>query len=52
MPLMFSVCPNHNPILFPFMTYNRVTNNYNMTVATCGAASVYPSGEPEPTPGF
>ena len=48
MPLMFSVCPNHNPILFPFMTYNRVTNNYNMTVATCGAATVYLPGNLSP----
>jgi len=52
MPLKFFVCRNHNPIIFPFMTYNRVSNNYNMMVATCGVATAYPSGAPEPTPGF
>jgi hypothetical protein len=45
-------CCKHFPVLSSFMTYHWVCNQINMTGATCGAGTAYPSGVPEFTPGF
>ena len=47
-----STCHTHLPVLSSFMTYHRVSNKINMTGATSGAGTQYPSGAPEFTPRF
>jgi hypothetical protein len=39
-------------VILPSMTNHRVYNKSNATGVTCGAGTVYPSREPEFTPGF
>lgn len=46
------VCRNHNPVLSPFMTYHLVCNKSNMTNASWGGGTDYPSGAHEFVPGF
>ena len=38
-----SVCSNHNPVRYSFMTYHRVCNHSNMTGATCRTGTDYTS---------
>jgi hypothetical protein len=42
-----SICRNHNLFLSSFMTYHWVCNKSNMTSATCGVGTAYPSRAPE-----
>ena len=42
-----STCRQHFSDLSYFMTYHRPCNQSNMTGATSGAGTAYPSGEPE-----
>jgi hypothetical protein len=46
-PQICSACCNHNPILSSFMTYHRVCDKSNMTGATYGAWTAYPSCAPD-----
>jgi len=47
-----SVCRNHNPVIYSFITFQRICEKSNTMGATCGARSAHPSGAPEFTPGF
>ena len=51
-PRTCSVCRNCNMILSSFITYYRVCNKSNTTVATYGTGNAYPLGKTEFTPGF
>jgi hypothetical protein len=51
-PQICSVCRNCNMILSSFITYYRVCNKSNTTVATYGTGNAYPPGKLEFTPGF
>ena len=51
-PWICSVCRNYNPFLSSLMTFHWVCNKSNMTSATCGAGTVYPSETPGLTSGF
>ena len=44
---MCSVCGNHKPVLSSFMTYHRVSNVCNTTIATSGAENAFSSGAPK-----
>ena len=41
------VCGNHKPVLSSFMTYHRISNVCNTTIATSGAENAFPSGAPK-----
>ena len=51
-PCICSICCNHSPVLFSFMTYHWVCSKSNTTCATCGAGTLYPSRAQRFTPGF
>ena len=51
-PHICSVFRNHNPVISSFTTYHRACNKSNMTGATCGVGTMYPSGPPEFNSGF
>jgi hypothetical protein len=40
---MYSICPNHNPLVFSFMTFHKVCYT---TGATREAGTAYPSATP------
>jgi len=43
LPRIWSVCRNHNPVLFLFITYHWICSKSKMTGATSGAATAHPS---------
>jgi hypothetical protein len=51
-PWICSVCHNNNLVLSSYMTYHRICNNSNMTGATSGAGTAYPSRALKFTLGF
>jgi hypothetical protein len=51
-PRICSVSRNCNMILSSCITYYRVCNKSNTTVATYGTGNAYPPGKTEFTPGF
>ena len=46
------LCGNRNPANSSFMTYHRVCKWSNITGATSGAGTAFPSGVPEFAHGF
>lgn len=48
---IFSVCRDHSPVLFSFMTCHWISNS-SMTGATSGASTAYPPKAHDFIPGF
>jgi hypothetical protein len=48
--LGYSVCRNHNPLRFPFITYHWICNKCITTGASSGAGIAYPCSKYEYTP--
>jgi hypothetical protein len=49
---IFSVCRDHSPVLFSFMTCHRISNNSSITGATSGASTAYPPNAHDFIPDF